>query len=93
MKLIQKLLSIFNFKHGDKVLHLIAGFAISATLLTVGLPMWFGFAGALLVGLYKEFYDHSKVSAISKKYAVNSYADWGATILGGLLAEALFYLL
>lgn len=93
MKTIDKLLKIFSFKNGDKVLHLLAGAIIALIILGLGAPVWFGFAGAFLVGLYKEFYDHTQVGAISKKYAVNSYADWGATILGGLIIEALFYFL
>ena len=83
--LIQKLANLFP--HSDKVLHFIAGASIALLVLFVTNEPWFGFAGAFLAGLYKEFVDHNKKEAISKKYAVSSYVDWAATILGGLMVE------
>ena len=49
------------FKHADKVLHFIAGALIALLILWVtGGQKGFGFAGAFLAGLYKEFSDHTK---------------------------------
>lgn len=78
------------FPHADKVLHFIAGALISLLVLFIMKEPWYGFSAALLAGLYKEFIDHNKQDSISKKYAINSYLDLAATILGGLFTEFLW---
>lgn len=78
------------FPHADKVLHFIAGALIALLIQVIVNEPWFGFAGAFLAGLYKEFSDHTKKEAISKKYAGSSYLDWFATILGGLFIELIW---
>ena len=86
---IQKLATLFP--QADKVLHFIAGALIALLVLVVTNVPWYGFAGAFLAGLYKEYSDHVKLdTGISKKYAINSYLDWFATILGGVAIELIW---
>ncbi len=81
---IKKLAS--SFPHADKVLHFIVGSCIAILVLWVTNEPWFGFAGAFLAGLYKEFTDHLK----SGSGGIQTWFDWFATIAGGLVVE-LFY--
>ena len=78
------------FPHSDKVMHFIAGALIATLVLWITNEPWFGFAGAFLAGLYKEFVDHNKQESISRQYAISSYLDWFATIAGGLLIDLIW---
>lgn len=74
------------FPHADKVLHFIAGALIALLILIVVNEPWFGFAGALLAGLYKEFSDHTKSGA----GGYNTWLDWIATMAGGVCIELIW---
>jgi ABC-type uncharacterized transport system permease subunit len=79
------------FPHADKVLHFIAGALIAVLVLLVTNEPWFGFAGAFIAGLYKEFTDHLKQESISKSYGINTWLDWFATMAGGVVVELLWF--
>ncbi len=85
---------MFNFKIlsgvSDKLLHFIGGIIIACTVLVITKEPWYGFGAALLIGGYKEFFDHRKVASISPEYVKHTYLDWALTILGGLLVELIF---
>ena len=74
----------------DKLYHFVAGIVIASLVLIVTKEPWFGFAGALMMGGYKEFSDHLKVKSISPTYSKHTYLDWISTMLGGLLVELIF---
>lgn len=77
---MEKLLTLF--KHADKVVHFIGGFLIAllVSFVTPDKAFWFG--ASLLAGGAKEFYD----SYTKKAYGLHQFIDWGATMLGGILA-------
>lgn len=75
------------FPYADKVLHFIAGALIALLILIIVNTPWFGFAGAFLAGLYKEFSDHTKAKS---SLGFSTYLDWFATILGGLAIELIW---
>lgn len=78
------------FPHADKVMHFLAGAVIALVVLLVTGVEWYGMSAAFAAGLYKEYSDHVKLdTGISKKYAISSYLDWFATILGGVAIELL----
>lgn len=74
----------------DKVLHFVAGALIASIVFLITREPWYGFGAALMVGGYKEFFDHRRMPSVSKKYALHSYLDWLFTILGGLFIELIF---
>lgn len=78
------------FPHADKVMHFIVGALIAILVLWITNTPWYGFSGAFLAGLYKEFVDHNKQGSISRQYAISSYLDWFATIAGGLFIELIW---
>lgn len=86
--LITKLANLFP--HADKVLHFVAGALIALLIQVIVNEPWFGFAGAFLAGLYKEFSDNAKQQSVSKKYVGSSYLDWLSTIIGGLFIELIW---
>lgn len=75
------------FKGDDKVIHFLAGALVATLILVVTKEPWFGFAGALLIGGYKEFSDHLKGSGVG---GVQTWYDWFATIAGGLIVELIW---
>lgn len=75
------------FPHADKVLHFIAGALIALLILIIVNTPWFGFAGAFLAGLYKEFSDHTKAQSGGGK---STWLDWFATMAGGLFIELIW---
>ena len=74
------------FPHADKVLHFIAGALVALIVLLITNEPWFGFAGALLVGLGKEYSDHLK----SGNGGIQTWLDWFATMAGGVFIELLW---
>lgn len=72
------------FPHADKVLHFIVGSLIATLVLAVTGQPWLGFSAAFLAGLYREFSDHIKAKS---SLGVNTWLDWIATMLGGLVVE------
>jgi hypothetical protein len=78
---LQKLAGLFP--HADKALHFILGALIAVIILLITNEPYFGFAGAFLVGLGKEYSDHLKKG----NGGIQTWLDWFATMSGGLLIE------
>lgn len=74
------------FPHADKVLHFVVGALVASFILLLFREPWFGFAGAMLVGLGKEYADHLK----NGNGGIQTWLDWFATMAGGVFVELLF---
>lgn len=77
-----------SFSHADKVIHFVAGALIAILILWITNEPWFGFAGAFLAGLYKEFTDHMKAKTVGE---VQTWLDWFSTMAGGVFIELLWF--
>lgn len=84
-KFILKLSTLF--KGADKVLHFVVGMLVAILVLVVTGQEWLGFSVAFLLGLYKEFSDHTKGSSVGGK---STWLDWLSTMGGALLIELIW---
>jgi hypothetical protein len=82
--MLKKLANLFP--HADKVLHFIVGALVSLVICLFVSDPAFGFAGAFLIGLGKEYSDHIR----SGSGGIQTWLDWFATMAGGAFVSLLF---